>query len=228
MFEGFFQETVDFMWGIRFNNERSWFMDHKEQYQRSFLEPIRALGTELQAGLADRFPEQPLELKVSRIYRDARRLFGRGPYKDHLWLSLFQGDDQTDAGARPVLWFELKPDGWSSGMGFWCAKAVTMEKFRARMDRDPEPMLQLDRALRRRPELALEGPEYARGKTPSRPELAAWYNKKSLTVGRDEPLTELIFTPELKTLVLEDFTFLMPYYQYFATLWADPDPRENR
>ena len=24
--------------------------------------------------------------RVSRIYRDARRLHGRGPYKDHLWF----------------------------------------------------------------------------------------------------------------------------------------------
>ncbi len=228
MFQGFSQETVDFMWGIRFNNERGWFMDHKEQYRRSFLEPMRELGGELQAELAERFPRQPLELKVSRIYRDARRLFGRGPYKDHLWLSLFQGDDQAEEGARPVLWFELAPDGWSCGMGFWCAKAVTMEKFRARMDRDPETMLRLDRALRRQSALTLGGPDYARPKTPSRPELAAWYNKKSLTVGREEPLTELIFTPELKDLLLEHFTFLMPYYQYFSTLWADPDPRESR
>ena len=25
MFQGYSQETVDFMWGIRFNNERGWF-----------------------------------------------------------------------------------------------------------------------------------------------------------------------------------------------------------
>ena len=36
MFQGFSQETVDFMWGIRFNNERTWFMAHKEEYQKHF------------------------------------------------------------------------------------------------------------------------------------------------------------------------------------------------
>ena len=30
MFTGFTDETVDFMWGIRFNNERTWFEAHKE------------------------------------------------------------------------------------------------------------------------------------------------------------------------------------------------------
>ncbi len=28
MFQGYTQETVDFLWGIRFNNERGWFMEH--------------------------------------------------------------------------------------------------------------------------------------------------------------------------------------------------------
>ena len=29
MFQGYTQETVDFMWGIRFNNERGWFFEHQ-------------------------------------------------------------------------------------------------------------------------------------------------------------------------------------------------------
>ena len=29
MFQGFSQQAVDFLWGIRFNNERSWFLEHK-------------------------------------------------------------------------------------------------------------------------------------------------------------------------------------------------------
>ena len=32
MFQGFSQEAVDFLWGIRFNNERGWFEAHKEEY----------------------------------------------------------------------------------------------------------------------------------------------------------------------------------------------------
>ena len=83
MFEGFSQETVDFMWGIRFNNERGWFEAHKSDYQTYFLNPMKELGGQVQAQLLDRFPKSGLNLKISRIYRDARRLFGRGPYKDH-------------------------------------------------------------------------------------------------------------------------------------------------
>ena len=76
MFQGFTDETVDFMWGIRFNNERGWFMEHKGDYQRYFHEPMKALGAEVQEKLLERFPECGLNVKLSRIYRDARRLFG--------------------------------------------------------------------------------------------------------------------------------------------------------
>ena len=84
MFQGYTQETVDFLWGIRFNNERGWFMEHKQIYQTALLEPTRALGGRIYDGLHAMLPDEPLQLKVGRIYRDARRLFGRGPYKDNL------------------------------------------------------------------------------------------------------------------------------------------------
>ena len=32
MFEGFSPETVDFLWGIRMNNNREWFAENKKNY----------------------------------------------------------------------------------------------------------------------------------------------------------------------------------------------------
>lgn len=224
MFQGFSQETVDFMWGIRFNNERGWFEAHKADYQTYFLAPMRELGGQVQAQLLDRFPKSGLSLKISRIYRDARRLFGRGLYKDHLWLSLFRFGNES-GGDHPVLWFELAPDSWSYGMGFWCARAAVMERHRARIDADPRPLLKLQNKLARQEEFSLNGPEYSRKKVCAQPKLADWYNKKSLSLGHEEELTETIYSPALADRLVEGFTFLMPYYDYFSTLWADADPR---
>ncbi len=223
MFQGFSQETVDFMWGIRFNNEKSWFEAHKADYQAYFLAPMKELGGQVQAALLDRFPKSGLNLKVSRIYRDARRLFGRGPYKDHLWLSLFRYGNES--GGHPVFWFELAPDNWSYGMGFWDAPASVMEKHRARIDRDPAPLLRLHNKLARQEEFTLEGPSYSRPKPCGQPKLAEWCNKKILSLSHEEPLSEFLYTPALADRLVEGFAFLMPYYDYFSTLWADPDPR---
>ena len=224
MFQGFSQETVDFMWGIRFNNEKSWFEAHKPDYQTHFLTPMKELGGQVQQALLDRFPKSSLTLKISRIYRDARRLFGRGPYKDHLWLSLFRFGSES-GGDHPVFWFELAPEGWSYGMGFWCAQAAVMEKHRARIDRDPRPLLRLNNRLARQEEFVLDGPEYSRKKPCAEPRLEGWYNRKSLSLGHEEALGELLYTPALADRLVEGFAFLMPYYDYFSTLWADQDPR---
>jgi len=118
MFNGFTDETVDFMWGIRFNNERGWFMDHKEIYQKHFYEPMRELGDEMYDFIQSKRPDYALIRKVARIYRDARRLHGRGPYKDHLWFTVEQpAESWTD---KPSFWFELTPDGWSYGWDTGC------------------------------------------------------------------------------------------------------------
>lgn len=44
MFTGYSGETLDFLWGIRFNNERSWFLAHKEEYLRCLYQPTMELG----------------------------------------------------------------------------------------------------------------------------------------------------------------------------------------
>ena len=126
-----------------------------------------------------------------------------------------------------MLWFELAPESWSYGMGFWCAQASVMEKHRARIDRDPKPLLKLHNSLARQEEFILEGPSYKRQKPCGEPKLTEWYNKKSLSIGHEEELTESIYTPALADRLVEGFSFLMPYYDYFATLWADRDPRDN-
>ena len=40
MFEGFTQETSEFLWELSFNNERPWFLAHREQFERCPLSPV--------------------------------------------------------------------------------------------------------------------------------------------------------------------------------------------
>ena len=217
-------KSIDFLWELTLNNQRPWFQAHKEEFTAVLNKPFQALARETERLLKEKLPKRDLRLHISRIYRDARRLFGRGPYKDHLWLSLFRFGSES-GGDHPVFWFELAPESWSYGMGFWCAQALVMEKHRARIDRDPKPLLKLESKLARQEEFVLEGPAYKRQKPCAEPKLAAWYNKKSLSIGHEEELTEFIYTSELADRLVEGFAFLMPYYDYFSTLWADPDPR---
>lgn len=225
MFTGFTDETVDFMWGIRFNNEKPWFEAHKDLYLRSFYQPMRELGEEMWAFLSDKRPEYGLICKTTRIYRDARRLHGRGPYKDHLWFGVEQPSEQWTA--RPTFWFELGPENWTYGMGYYMPRPVTMAKLRARIDRDPGTMETLTRKLSRQKEFQLETEDYKRPRAPSpSPLLEPWYRMKSFSICHEEKLTEELFSREIVDRLKKGFDFLLPYYDYFVTLEGDPDPRE--
>ena len=225
MFQGFTDETVDFMWGIRFNNERAWFEANKQTYLDHLYRPMKELGDEVYDHISGQLKDYGLIGKVSRIYRDARRLHGRGPYKDHLWLSVEQPGDLWTA--RPCFWFELTPESWSYGMGYYMAKPLTMAKLRARMERDPGEMLKLTRALNRQQEFALNGEEYKKPK-PGVPDpvLEPWFRKKNFSIVHEEPLTEELFSRGIAERLKAGYDFLLPYYRYFVTLDGDPDPRD--
>lgn len=227
MFQGFSNATVDFMWGIRFNNDRGWFNAHKEEFQTHFHAPMRALAEEVYDRMTEANPELALTYKLSRIHRDARRLFGRGPYRDCLWFSIHPYTENE--GAVPVFWFELTPEGASWGLGFWAARPVTMAKLRARMDRDPKTAERLVRRLDKQERFTLSGPEYKRPLgTSSSPLLAPWYRKKSLSLLHEEPISAALYSPALVDRLCADFTFLLPFYRYLSTVDGDPDPRPAR
>jgi len=226
MFNGFTDETVDFMWGIRFNNEKTWFEANKETYLNHLQRPMRDLCGEMYEFIQEKLPDYTLIGKTSRIYRDARRLFGRGPYKDHLWFSIARPVEEawTD---RPSFWFELTPEGWSYGMGYWVSKPVTMAKLRARIDRDPAPMEELTRALNAQQEFSLDTTDYKKLRSPAPSELLEpWYRAKYFSIGHEDKLTEELFSREIVERLKTGYEFLLPYFAYFDTLSGDPDPRE--
>ena len=218
MFTGFTDETVDFMWGIRFNNERGWFMEHKEEYQQHLLEPTKALAAQVYEGLKEKLPHEPLMVKVSRIYRDARRLHGRGPYKDHLWFCVRTGDENWTG--RPTFYFEIAPEYYSYGMGFWAAEAALMERWRQEVQRDSAELEKLVKAFNRSGRFTLEGPEYKRSKGEFDELLRPWMQKKSLSLQFERPLDERIFSPALAQEIVEELAELIPFYRHFAALCA--------
>ncbi len=226
MFQGFTQGTIDFLWGIRFNNERGWFEEHKQEYLNLVAGPMKELALQTQQAMLEQYPKMQLELRVSRIYRDARRLHGRGPYKDHLWFVLHRPRDGS-MGAVPCFYFEIAPEYHSMGMGYYSATPLTMAKFRARIDRDSKPMEKLARCLQRQDRFVLEGQEYARPKGDPGKLLFPWYNRKSVSLSWDRNCEGSLFTSELAGEIMEGFSFLAPYYQYFDSLDGDMAPSEE-
>lgn len=224
-FKGFSPQTIKFIWGLGANNNKPWFEAHKAEFLQVFMTPMKVLGQTVFEKVADGREDYGFIHKVSRIYRDARYLRpGDGPYRTSLWFSVERptGAEWTD---HPVFWFDLGPESWSYGMGYGGAKAETMAKFRARIDKDPKKFERLVAFLDKQAEFVLDGDEYARKKEAPTAKTAAWYNRKSFSLIHRQENDEELFSPRLAERVASGMLSLMPLYDYLTTLDADPVPK---
>ena len=210
MFTGFTPETVDFLWGIRMNNNRDWFQANKKAYVDTLYEPMKALGKDL----FQSFLESPGNvLKVSRIYRDAR-MHPPEPYKESLWICIRQ--DVEWWAENPCLYFEINPEGVDYGFFIWRPRTATMEDFRRHISAYPDEFLNLIKGVESSVGQAIVAECYKRPKPCDNPDLApyfAWRGQIGCT--RHEDFSDATFGPELGERVLDFFVKLMPLYDYF-------------
>jgi len=202
---------VDFLWGIRMNNNRDWFMAHKQQYIDTLYEPMKALGKELFEVMGD----QPGNLcKVSRIYRDAR-LHHPDPYKESLWICIRK--DVEWWAENPCLYFEINPEGVHYGFFFWQPRVSTLEAIRQDMAARPEAFLKMIAKVEKATGQPITAECYKRPKPTEDSRLAPYFAwKKAIGCVRQEPFSEAVFGPELAERVKEFFSQLLPLYDYFS------------
>ena len=210
MFEGFTPETVDFLWGIRMNNNREWFLEHKKDYVTTLYEPMKALGQALFQPFLDRPGNL---LKVSRIYRDAR-LHHPVPYKESLWICIRQ--DVPWWAENPCLYFEIRPEGVSYGFCLWRPRVSVMEQMRKEWAERPEPFLRLIAQTEAATGVPITADLYKRPKEAPIPELAPYYAwRGNISCVVDEPVGPELFGPALGQRAAEFLNKLIPLYDYF-------------
>ncbi|MBQ9687163.1 MAG: DUF2461 domain-containing protein [Oscillospiraceae bacterium] len=216
MFQGFTEKTGGFLWELAFNNERPWFLAHKQEFEDVVNTPFKAMAAETFEQLNARCPDFEGRLHVSRIYRDARRLFGRGPYKDHMWFSIKASDVLLEG---PMFWFEVGPSEYSFGCGFYSATPVQMDAFRRSIDANPARFLRLAKAAER-DGWELDGPGYTRPKGSfDDPLLNAWYNRKRVGLSKSFDWGEAGYSPALPQTVVDGYIQLMDMYKYFMEVY---------
>lgn len=216
MFQGFTDQTLPFLWGVRLNNHRDWFLAHKQEYVDHLYEPMKAMAAQVQEEMLRIYPKRQLNLRVARIYRDVRTIHDGRLYKDHLWFVLCRPVEKDTR--VPVFYFEVMPEGYEYGMGYYQAPTTLMEAFRRRVGADPAPLEKLARRLNRRKDFQLQGAEYKRPKGEVSPLLTPWYNRKSISISSFHEADQLLTSPELVGVVVEAFRWLMPFYDYFDSL----------
>ena len=212
MFTGFSPETIDFLWGIRMNNNRDWFAANKKQYTDYLYQPMKELGKELFQPFLDR-PGNIL--KVSRIYRDAR-MHPPEPYKESLWICIRQ--DVEWWAENPCLYFEINPDRVHYGFFFYRVRPQLMETIRRDMVENPDRFLKMIRKVEKDTGIPVTADEqYKRPKPTDNPKLEPYFAwKGQIGCVAEETFNPETFGPELGERVKKLITQLMPLYDYFC------------
>ena len=210
MFMGYSPETVDFLWGIRMNNNREWFLEHKKDYVKYLYEPTKALGKELFEPFIEKSGEL---LKVSRIYRDAR-LHHPLPYKESLWICIRQ--DVEWWAENPCLYFEINPEGIDYGFFIYQPRPAVMKEFRKRIAAKPDDFLAMIRKVESDTGLSIYAEEYKRVEPCENPELERFYRwKGKIGCTIHEDFSEAVVGPQLAERVRDFLVKLIPIYDYF-------------
>ncbi len=115
---------------------------------------------------------------ISRIHRDIRFSKDKTLYRDSMWITFKRPSAQWRD--EPGFFFELRPQSYRYGMGFYAAGKETMDKLRAWIDEEPEQFRRTIAFYERQQTFVIEGECYKRlpGGPKSEP-FQEWYRRKT-------------------------------------------------
>ena len=221
-FEGFTPETIDFLWELRMNNSKEWMEANRDRYKAVLKEPFDRLAEEL-AALSPTFCGEAARCSISRINRDIRYSKDKSPYRANRWVVLYDAKYRgTEWKEHPSFYFELLPEGYSHGLGMWCAMPAYLTAYRKKIESNPAAFERLAKKAEKDPLFRLQGEEYKKIKNESLDPLSQiWYRKKEILVGADSGLEEIIFSPELPQYLAEEWSRLKGLYAFLGEIEAE-------
>lgn len=219
-FTGFYKETADMLIGIRLNNNREWFEEHKDLYKLYVHEPMTLLGEEIYEQMKAFDKDFDGAPKVSRVNRDIRFSKDKSPYKDHKWV-MFRADQTPSVTHEdPTYFLEASPEGYRYGFGYW-PNPSGMAAFRGKIDANPAEAERMITRFNSQKVFKLEAEVYKRNGGGKHGEpVSSWYRCKHLSFVCYREHDALFVQRELLNVVTDGFKLLYPMYKYFKNIGA--------
>lgn len=137
-FDHFPPETFEFLRAIRANNNREWFEAHRADYTAFYVAPAQDFVETLGPRLRKVSPTVQFEPRVNaslvRIGRDIRFARDKSPYKDHIDMWFWHGENR--GWDCPGFFFRLSPEEVFIGAGQHMMDAPRLARLRAAIAAD--------------------------------------------------------------------------------------------
>lgn len=219
-FDGFYRETFEFLLEITFNNNTEWFNENRKRYERYVRDPMRALANELMPTALEIDPDfnPNIGTSVSRIRRDTRFTYDKSPFRNHMWIGFRYPNTRVSEGC--VLYFEITPNGYSYGYGFYAASTEFMQAYRKRVLSDPAGFITLAKEQEKNGYL-YDCERYKRDHFPDAPEeIKPYINVKSFAwTKRYDDTKSLISPSDVAERLKMEFNSVKPMYNLMKSIY---------
>ena len=223
-FAGFRPAALTFLRGLKKNNRKEWFEEHRDDYEREIKSPLLTLIEEVDVLLAGFAPEIIGSPKRSmfRIYRDVRFSKDKSPYKTHAASWFYHRDGGSTVGSEAAhggagFYFHLAPEGSFLGGGIWMPPRPVLNRIRQNIADDHQGFedIILSTGFKKRfgeleKESMLTRPP--RGFAPDHP-AGDWLRYQSFTAGRAVTPEEYL-SPKLPQILAKHYEAMTPLIRW--------------
>lgn len=212
----FSQRTTDFLAENCLNDSRTWYNEHKSEYQEYVMKPMTELMTALKPTVEaiDRRIECDTR-RISRLFKDARYLRGGPIFRENVWCSFPLSRERYDNPAE--LYFEISPNGVSYGFGWYQTPLAVMNVMRAMIIEGSPSFAAAKKGYESQNLFVMDGDTYKRDRYPDKPEdIRKWLNLRSIYFHYDSADPELMCSESLAERVAHDYMLLAPIVRFLA------------
>jgi len=219
----FSNETINFLFENRVMDSKVWFTEHRADYDRLVLEPMRELVNALAPTVLSIDPlficEPKVGRSISRIYRDTRFSHDKSFFRDVMWCVFIR--DKKLYNGLPGLFFEFSPKGFRYGCGYYQASADAMEAMRGMIIADEKSYKTARKAFEKQSVFYIENTKYKRSRHPEQPEdKREWLDQRSLCFITASDDFDLLYSDALADKLAADFKLLIPMYDFMMAAEA--------
>ena len=218
-FSGFRPEGLDLLIENRLMNSKPYYDEHKADIKRLVQQPMAELIEEVSDAMREIDPLFVLvpSKMISRVRRDTRYTRDKSLYRDHAWCTF--GRPKGEHASRPCYYFEVMPQSWGYGSGYYKATPGELAILREFVLREDKRFLEAYQAVRESPKFSLYGEEFKRSKFPdAREEYQPWLNKKNIGLSFDCYDFKPLFDGSFVRQMLKDMRAIAPFYHFLCAV----------
>ena len=218
----FSKKMIPFLQKNKEKNDREWYNGHKDLFKKYVQEPFYALVDELTPclnGIDSEIVTIP-RYCLCHVYRDTRFTKDKSTlYRDNMWLTFKRSSKKWTE--SPCFYFEVLPDSFRYGMGYYSATSKTMQLYRKYISLYPESF---GEALRPIQDLYLDTEYYKKKFRESYPEeFTSWFMAKNIHVTVSRTDMESLYSANLAKEISDVFLQAAPLYKLLLNLRNMPE-----